>query len=402
MDIECVRVITRAENPGMPVTGELIRGVKRIYSEDICGIGSWGAPLGEVSTDRMLALDPTQHDHHIANVLCTASAWAYSDVDTLARVMHCRGLMPRLEIVGIVNRNPALFVDTTAHVIQSEDRRVAILCFRGTGLQNVVNWLADVSVHPDPFLAMGRVHGGFLRGLLTIWPMLGLLLDRALQGQSICDATSSPAAAARERDEGTWRHRGGDEPGGECGDAAETPGTSFSQSTNDRWRGLEALYITGHSLGGALAVLAAALIQVDPELKPLRKKLRSIYTYGQPMVGDAGFRAYFRPKLDSRLFRHIYGSDIVPRLPPWTTGKFTHIGKEYASSDTGWMYRRRGVRPVRTALGSVAVGVVTMAQKQLPRVPFLRLIRTHVSWGDHSPLNYLRTSQMPAFGSELI
>jgi hypothetical protein len=120
------------------------------------------------------------------------------------------------------------------------------------------------------------------------------------------------------------------------------------------------------------------------------------------MVGDAAFYSYFQPKLGHMVFRHIYGSDLVPRLPPLTTGRFFHIGKEYASSDAGWVYKRGYVKPIRTFAWSTAIGLVAFAKQHLIGIPLLGLIPTRVSWGDHSPLNYLRTSQLPARGSELI
>ncbi|WP_437790745.1 lipase family protein [Sorangium sp. So ce693] len=402
MKIRCIRVVDREENPDIPETGELTRGMEHIYSEDICGVSSWGSPPGEANMDRLLTVDPTLHDYHVSNILCTASAWAYSDIDTLSRVMHCRGLMPKHETVGITNTNPALFIDTIAYLIQSEDRKVAILCFRGTGLQNVVNWLADASVSPEPFMSMGRVHGGFLRGLLTLWPMLGKLLMHALCGQSICDAVRSPGAMIQRRSEDDPRGIGCAEPVAERGGAPEPPGAGSSQFMTERQDRLKALYITGHSLGGALAVLAAALIWSDPLFEPLREKLRGIYTYGQPMVGDAGFRAHFEEKLGPMVFRHIYGNDLVPRMPPKTTGKFFHIGKEYASSDTGWVRRGSVVRQLHTFAMSNALGILALLRKQLIGIPFIGWIPLGVSWGDHSPLNYLRTSQQPAHGSEVI
>lgn len=78
------------------------------------------------------------------------------------------------------------------------------------------------------------------------------------------------------------------------------------------------LYITGHSLGGALAVLAAALIDWDDELnKMFPDMLRGIHTYGQPMVGDATFAREHADGIGKYPFRHVYERDIVPRLEPW-------------------------------------------------------------------------------------
>ncbi|MFD0894288.1 lipase family protein [Luteolibacter ambystomatis] len=75
------------------------------------------------------------------------------------------------------------------------------------------------------------------------------------------------------------------------------------------------LWITGHSLGGALALITAA-----------RWKMAgipsSLYTYGQPMVGLEGFADRFAIELPGRLVRFVNQSDIVPRVPPG----FSHTG----------------------------------------------------------------------------
>lgn len=69
------------------------------------------------------------------------------------------------------------------------------------------------------------------------------------------------------------------------------------------------VWITGHSLGGALAVLAAAKLKMQGIVS-------SLYTFGQPRVGLAGFAENFEAQLPDRLYRFINQCDIVPRLPP--------------------------------------------------------------------------------------
>ena len=69
------------------------------------------------------------------------------------------------------------------------------------------------------------------------------------------------------------------------------------------------LYITGHSLGAALATLAAF------DLDRLGFKIMGVYTFGSPRVGDRQFAAAFNAKFESRSYRIINRSDIVCRVP---------------------------------------------------------------------------------------
>jgi pimeloyl-ACP methyl ester carboxylesterase len=71
------------------------------------------------------------------------------------------------------------------------------------------------------------------------------------------------------------------------------------------------IWITGHSLGAALATLAADRLQA----------VHGLYTFGSPRVGDEAFQARFRPKA----YRVVNGKDIVASVPP--AGVFRHVGE---------------------------------------------------------------------------
>lgn len=71
------------------------------------------------------------------------------------------------------------------------------------------------------------------------------------------------------------------------------------------------LFITGHSLGGALGVLAAAAFYYS-----LRRPVTGLYTFGQPRVGDMKFAVTFDSQLLARHYRFVNAEDIVPHVPP--------------------------------------------------------------------------------------
>jgi len=77
-----------------------------------------------------------------------------------------------------------------------------------------------------------------------------------------------------------------------------------------------AIVLTGHSLGGALATIAAAeWLGVVP--------IAAIYTYGQPAVGKGGFPAFVRQHYGGNFYRFVNDDDVVPRVPPG----YTHVGR---------------------------------------------------------------------------
>lgn len=312
-----------------------------------------GAPRGDYSAVAAYALS-------------VASAWAYSKPETLEEVMRYIGFEndrnpvfhggPAFKTI----RNDALLVQTTATLLQDSTGKVAILCFRGTEPTNALTWLADATFEMDRFSSWGKVHSGFHRSLLPIWPFIACGLDSAVNGLGIprCDLIA--------------------------------PGEQVAPSP--RFLGkLEALYICGHSLGAALAVLAAAKLHEDPRYACIREKLRGVYTYGTPRVGDEEFAATCEKQFGDILFRHIYGTDIVARFPPRLYGAFSTFGQEYVSTPTGWTHRRTNVKQTYTLLASTLLATFAWVAKQ---VPVLREIRMPLSVDDHSPIHYMRCSRL--------
>jgi triacylglycerol lipase len=75
------------------------------------------------------------------------------------------------------------------------------------------------------------------------------------------------------------------------------------------------VYVTGHSLGGALATLCALDLQEMFRKMNLQGIAITIYTFGSPRVGTKRFANYFNGKiLDS--WRIANNEDIIPTVPP--------------------------------------------------------------------------------------
>ena len=135
-----------------------------------------------------------------------------------------------------------------------------VLAFRGTE-KKISDWLTDARCVPT-VEGKAKVHSGFLEAFTK---------KRASNGTTVKKAVEDILALPEAND-----------PDGE-----PLP-----------------LFITGHSLGGALALLATKL--VAPNVNG------ACYTFGAPRIGNY---EYFR-FLKTPVYRIVNSSDIVPRVPP--------------------------------------------------------------------------------------
>lgn len=130
-----------------------------------------------------------------------------------------------------------------------------IVAFRGSEAK-VDDWYTNVQAVPEPVEGFqgAKVHGGFLKSFRRVEQQIRDCID-----------------------------------GDEGHDASDQ---------------LLPVYFTGHSLGGALAVLAMTIIAPD--------RGGGCYTFGAPRV--ANYELF--EKVKTPMFRVVNSSDIVPRMPP--------------------------------------------------------------------------------------
>jgi predicted lipase len=81
------------------------------------------------------------------------------------------------------------------------------------------------------------------------------------------------------------------------------------------------VFVTGHSLGGALATLAALDLRISLGLPDVR-----VVSFGSPRVGNDIFSKWFEEEIGPH-WRFTHNRDIVPSVPPGYMG-FHHVAQE--------------------------------------------------------------------------
>ena len=81
----------------------------------------------------------------------------------------------------------------------------------------------------------------------------------------------------------------------------------------------KALFLTGHSMGGTLAFIAAA------RAASKQINVTAVYTIGAARPGGAKFADAY--PLGDKTFRLVYGNDMVSALPPMFPLGYRHVGR---------------------------------------------------------------------------
>lgn len=86
--------------------------------------------------------------------------------------------------------------------------------------------------------------------------------------------------------------------------------------------------VTGHSLGAALAVLAALDIGCDAGPGRTPRDHVAVYNYGSPRLGNPEFASTVIATPKVTLFRHTHWKDVIPHLPPDEILGYHHAATE--------------------------------------------------------------------------
>lgn len=212
----------------------------------------------------------------------------------------------RLQAEWAFDRVACFSGGSTQAFIGGNDRYL-VIAFRGTEPTKLKDWFRNLDAHFTQGPA-GRVHHGFLKALNEVWDGSGGLHAKI-------------------------------------------------QSFRDR---NQTLWLTGHSLGGALALLAAARLRLTDGLS-----LNGLYTIGQPRVGDGAFRRALADGVSDRHFRFVNNNDVVTRVPALLYG-YRHAGNRLYFDSRGnlldsisvWQELIDGIAGVSGSIGDLGIDAI--------------------------------------------
>ena len=94
----------------------------------------------------------------------------------------------------------------------------------------------------------------------------------------------------------------------------------------EKYTAVERIYVTGHSLGGALATMfAKAIYEHLPQINKERTIALAGYTFGGYSIGNMAFKADFDKKVPD-FFRCVNDKDVIPHINSPLFG-YEHVGK---------------------------------------------------------------------------
>jgi pimeloyl-ACP methyl ester carboxylesterase len=177
--------------------------------------------------------------------------------------------------LGFSECTPIVAGSMIGYILSEDD--VVVIAFRGTNPHEVSDWLSNASRNPVT-TERGPIHGGFL----SAYQNLESQVAEVLNGKSV----------------------------------------------NHLW-------VTGHSLGGALAVVCAYELEEEALYR-----IKGVVTFGQPRLARPQLANYLKKKLLGRYARFVNREDLVPKIPP----SYPHFGSLVKFTDEG-VRRSKPERP---------------------------------------------------------
>ncbi|KAJ0262559.1 Alpha/beta-Hydrolases superfamily protein [Hirschfeldia incana] len=225
-----------------------------------------------------------------------ASKLSYENTNFVSSVLHNHW---KMDLLGFYSCWNGYQKQKSTEVIVIKDTstypNLIVVSFRGTDPFDSDDWCTDFDLSWYEIKNVGKVHGGFMKAL-------------GLQKEGWPKDVNFDQNQTTQYAHYTIMHHLKDI-------LDENPASKF--------------ILTGHSLGGALAILFTAVLMIHDEEQML-DKLEGVYTFGQPRVGDEEFGKFMKDSLEKyevMYERYVYCNDMVPRLPfDDKTLMFKHFG----------------------------------------------------------------------------
>lgn len=242
----------------------------------------------------------------------TINAWWLAEISFLVYVEDDAFVARTLEAHGFSQTQ--FFTRDGTRALLAEHPHFTVVAFRGTDIRDQRNLFTDIDFLPTRCAAPGRVHRGFWAALDVVWDDIRVRLAAI----------------------GTGRPT----------------------------------FFTGHSLGAALATLAARLSPIGGTL----------YTFGSPRVGDRAFGEAFAV----RAYRYVHHFDVVTLLPPPIL--YHHVGRPLV------VYSHGAVVDDATRIRRLKTRLTTIWRGRFGRLSSwpdaFRDLVGHNTLADHAPIGY--------------
>lgn len=218
--------------------------------------------------------DTTRYTGENAFFLTDCAKLAYEDQASIKQVMDQMNFS-NFKFFGEKSKSTQAFV--------AGNDKIIIVAFRGTE-KKIKDFLADAKLRLEDG-SVGKVHRGFQDALHEVW------------GDAVGDEDMR----------------------------------LYLKQIQDKQ---QTIWFCGHSLGAALATLAAAEYILKDNNKD-SSVVNGIYTIGLPRVGNDDFAEGFDAVLADKCFRFVNNNDVVTQNPlPGLVFKYTHVGHQlYIDSD---------------------------------------------------------------------
>ncbi|KAF7134518.1 hypothetical protein RHSIM_Rhsim08G0246000 [Rhododendron simsii] len=256
-----------------------------------------------------------------------ASKLAYENAKVVSNVMHFVDFYDcwndLFAIGNLIDYQKDMSTQVFILCDKPKDANLILISFRGTEPFDADDWSTDFDYSWYEIPRLGKVHMGFLEALglgnranASTFQSLLQVNDTRFTSSN---ASTSEGSFTESKAEKIGRDRSSD--GNKLiPDMVEM--TAY-YAVRSKLKSLlnehktAKFIVTGHSLGGALAILFPTVLVLHEE-REIMQRLLGVYTYGQPRVGNRQLGRFMEDHLDlpvPKYFRVVYCNDLVPRLP---------------------------------------------------------------------------------------